>query len=63
MVGDPEPGAVYAATALAARTLGQDVDPVIATPSEWQAATGPAGTAFLRAVREGPLVHLPIPAR
>jgi DNA-binding transcriptional ArsR family regulator len=63
VVGDPDPGVVYAATADAGRVLGQDVDPVIVTRAEWQAATGSAGAAFLRAVREGPLVHVPVPPR
>lgn len=56
VVGEPDPAAVYRATAEAAAVLGQDVEPVIVTAGEWDEAGRGGGPPFLRAVRDGPLV-------
>lgn len=63
VVGEPDPGAVYRATADAAATLGQDVEPVIVTVAEWEEAAHGGGSAFLRAVHEGPRIEVLGPRR
>lgn len=63
VVGDPDPAAVYRATAHAAAILGQDVEPVIVTGEEWDEAGRGGGPPFLRAVRDGPLVGVAGPRR
>jgi predicted nucleotidyltransferase len=53
VVGEPEPNAVYAAARRAESELAIDVNPLLATPGEWEAATG-----VLKRIRSGPLVEL-----
>lgn len=54
VIGEPDPDAVYDACRDAERDLGLAVDPTILTEAEWEQA----GTGFLRAIREGPLIEV-----
>lgn len=54
VIGEPEVDAVYEACRRASRRTGQEVNPVVLTPQEWQARE----SGFLREVQAGSLVQV-----
>jgi len=54
VVGEPDVDEVYNACRRAGAELGQEVNPVVLTPEEWNAR----GSGFVQQVRSGPLMPL-----
>jgi len=54
VIGEPDVDAVYETCREAGVALGQEVNPVILTPEEWQGR----GSGFIRDVLSGPLVKV-----
>ena len=56
VIGDPDVDEIYRACSEAGTILGQEVNPVVMTPAEWDESR----TGFVRQVRSGPLVKVPL---
>lgn len=56
VVGEPDRRGLSAAATRAAVRLGRDVAPVVVAPDEWESPT----RAFVRSVKDGPLVAVPL---
>lgn len=54
VIGEPDVDEIYAACQRAARTIGQEVNPVVLTPKEWKHKR----SGFLRQLDQGSLVRV-----